>query len=140
MVSAVFTLLFFIYHLIEGHSVVQIRLIIKPVMLQKDGVANVGLDQFLAYVERFDIVPQSGSASTPNPSTGMYVLRRALRSDGSRQGHIVPIKFFRAPIMLVPRHGLRADGRYSKENSMECASEFWLNHYFNKELFYSLQL
>ena len=108
-------------------------------MTHNTGAHNAGLDQFLAYVEWFDIVPQSGSANTPNQFTGMYVLRRALRSDGSRQGHIVPVKFFRTAIMLVPRHGQRADARLSRENSMECAAEFWLNHYFNKELFYSLQ-
>ena len=117
----------------------QLRLIIKPVITQRNDAHNIGLDRFLAYVERFDIVPQSGSVNTANHFTGMYVLRRALRSDGSRQGHIVPIKFFRTAIMLVPRHGPRADGRFSRENSMECASEFWLNHYFNKELFFSLQ-
>ena len=118
----------------------QLRLIFKPVMAQNNNAHNLGLDQFLAYVERFDVVPQSGSANVPNQFTGMYVLRRALRSDGLRQGHIVPVKFFRAAIMLAPHHGQRADTRFSRENSMECASEFWLNHYFNKELFYSLQL
>ena len=54
----------------------QLRLIIKPVLAQKNDARNVELDQFLAYmyVERFDIVPQSGSVNTPNQFTGMYVL------------------------------------------------------------------
>ena len=52
----------------------QLRLIIKPVLAQKNDARNVELDQFLAYVERFDIVPQSGSVNTPNQFTGKYVL------------------------------------------------------------------
>ena len=118
----------------------QIQMIMRPLLTQtiwKD-VRYAGFDQFFAYVERFDIVLQNGSIKDPNPLTGMYVLRCALRSDRLRQGHVVPIKYFCTTRRLIPRYGAKADTRYNKENLLEFAPEFWLNHYFNKELFYSL--
>ena len=112
-------------------------MIMRPLLTQtfRKDARYVGLDQFFAYVERFDIVPQNGSIKDPNPLTGMYVLRCALRSDGSRQGHVVPIKYFRTALMLIPRYGTKADPRYSQENSLEFASEFWLNLTSTKSCF-----
>jgi hypothetical protein len=104
-----------------------------------------GLDTFLAYVQRFDIIPQRSATSTarrpqPDPVTGMYLVKRGLRSDGSVIGDVVPLSQCRVPIEVVPRFLAKADPRLTKDNSMELSSEFWIDKYFHKELFYGLHL
>jgi hypothetical protein len=92
---------------------------------------------FVAYVDRFDIVPQAcGSGLEPAPS--LYVLKRARRADGSPLGDIVPLTHLRSLVSLVPRFGHQADSRLTKTNSLAFSTEFWLNKYFTKELYYAL--
>ena len=69
----------------------------------------------------------------------MYLLKHARRSDGSLLGDVIPLENVRTLINLVPRFG-KAERRLTKENLLECSEEFWLNHYFEKELFYALNL
>lgn len=81
----------------------------------------------------------SGSrAYVPEPSTNMYVLKRSLRADGIRMGDIIPLSHIRAAVDLVPRFMETADPRLTKESSLEYASEFLLNHFFDRQLYYSL--
>jgi hypothetical protein len=99
---------------------------------------------FLAYVHRFDIVPQNnprfgGKGAFPEPSTGMYLLKRARRSDKSIMGDVIPLDRLRAPVELTPRFGKEADRRLSKETSLDLCDEFWLSNWFNKELFFALR-
>lgn len=103
---------------------------------------------FLAYVQRFDIVPQatsSGSTSgparpgyVPERSTNMYVLKRSSRADGTRMGDIIPLSHIRTAVDLVPRFMEAADPHLTKENSLEYSREFLLNHFFDKQIYYSL--
>ena len=100
---------------------------------------------FLAYIQRFDIIPQpnpqcpSQKGSYVEPSTGMYCLKRAQRSDGSLFGDVIVLEHIKTLVDLVPRFGEAADKHLSKETVLEHASEFRLNKYFQKELFYALQ-
>jgi hypothetical protein len=100
---------------------------------------------FLAYIQCFDIVPQpnpqcpSQKGLYVEPSTGMYCLKRAQRSDGSLFGDVILLEHIRALVDLVPHFGEAAKRRISKETVLEHASEFCLNKYFQKELFYVLQ-
>ena len=102
-------------------------------------------DMFLAYVQHFDIVPQPNpqrpnqKGSYVEPSTGMYCLKRARRSDGSFFGDVIVLNHIRALVDLVPRFGEAAEKFLSKETVLEHVSEFRLNKYFQKELFYALQ-
>ncbi|KAG0707629.1 hypothetical protein DFH29DRAFT_979895 [Suillus ampliporus] len=96
------------------------------------------LDRFLAYVYRFNIVLQGGSDR--EPSTQLHVLKRAKHSNGTRVGDIVPVSQLRAPVNLVPRFGASADNRLTPYNSMEHASEFWLNKYWDKNTFFPLSM
>lgn len=129
-----------------GHHVVQLRLIFR-VIPSRRSPPDLCTDKFLAYVQRFDIVPQ------PNPqrpsqkgpyvesSTGMYCLKRARRSDGSFLGDVIVLEHIRALVDLIPRFaaGESAEKRLSKETVLEHVSEFRLNKYFHKELFYALR-
>jgi hypothetical protein len=69
----------------------------------------------------------------------MYLLKRARRSAGEIMGDVVPLSQLRTLINLVPRFGPVADSRLTMETSLEWSSEYWLNKYFDKELFYALK-
>jgi len=104
-------------------------------------------DKFLVYAQRFDVVPQidpsqSGSNSRkgifPEPSTGMYVLKRAKRTNGTVIGDVIPLDQLRALVDIVPCFGKQANRFLTKENSVSYCSEFRLNKYFDKEIFWAL--
>jgi hypothetical protein len=105
----------------------------------------LGTESYLAYVQRFDVVPQiNPSFSTrpgpyPDPATSMYLLKRSTRADGSHLGGIVSLDQVRAPLDVIPNFGAKANSRLTMETSMEYSQEFWLNKYFDKEIFFSFQ-
>ena len=106
-----------------------------PLLLQQN--------PFIAYVRRFDVIPQFNQATQttgqfPESATSLYVLRRAFRADNSPLGDIIPLRQLQGLVSLVPRFGAKADLRLDKTHSLACSNEFWLNKYFNKELFYAL--
>lgn len=102
-------------------------------------------DVILAYAQRFDIVPQPCPQSPKQkglyaePLTKMYRMKRAYRGDGSIMGGIIRLGQIRALVNLVPLLGEVADKRLTKETLLEYGSEFRLNPYLDKELFYSLR-
>ncbi|KAH9159458.1 hypothetical protein EDB89DRAFT_2117806 [Lactarius sanguifluus] len=131
------------YSGLEGHRVAQIRLIFWAVPSQAFPPSS-NADLFLSYVQRFDIVPQPHPVALassnqkgpyPHPITGMYLLKRARRIDGAIMGDVVPLAQLRTLVDLVPRFGTEADKRLTKETALEYSLEFWLNRYFDKELF-----
>ena len=71
-----------------------------------------------------------------DPVTGMYVVKRSSRSNGDRIGDIVPLSQTRIAAPLVPRYGLQADPKLTSRNSLEFSTEFYLNSFFDKELYY----
>jgi hypothetical protein len=125
----------------------QLRLIFRAMPSRRDPNA-FGTDLFLTYAQRFDIIPQpnptSHASSTerglyPDPSTGMYVVKRSQRSDGTNLGDIVPLGRVKTLLDLIPRFGAAANKQLTKETSLEFSREFWLNKYLDKELFYALK-
>ena len=139
-VSAVFSKVETHIHNLIGFSVGQIRLIIHPL----DWYMPLKPPLYLTYVQRFDIIPQATPgypgprAAIPDPVTGMYILKRAIRSNGSRMGDIIPLSRYRMPVELTPRFGAKADHRLTKENSLESSTEFILNKYFHKDTYHYL--
>ena len=97
---------------------------------------------FLTYAERFDIIlhPTFYGSTTrgtcPDPVTGQYVVKRSTRANGTRLGDVVPLSQARIPAPLVPRYGVRADPKLTSRNSLEYSTEFYLNRFFDKELYY----
>jgi len=97
---------------------------------------------YLVYADRFEIIPQPtsyGSTSRgvcPDPITGQYLVRRSTRTNGSRLGDVVPLLQARIPAPLVPRYGTQADPKLTSRNSLEYSTEFYLNSFFDKELYY----
>lgn len=125
----------------------QLRLIFRAIPSRRAPNA-LGTDLFLTYAQRFDIISQLNptvhASSTqrgfyPDPSTGMFVLKRSQRSDGTIMGDVVPLGQVRTLLDLVPRFGADANKQLTKETSLEFSREFWLNKYLDKELFYALK-
>jgi hypothetical protein len=54
-------------------------------------------------------------------------------------GDIVPLAQLRTLVDLVPHFGKQVNRQLAKEAVLEYTSEFWLNKYFEKELFYALK-
>lgn len=65
-------------------------------------------------------------------------MRRAKRTDGTAMGDVLPLEQIRALVALVPRFGDKADRRLTSANSLSYSAEFWLDKYFEKELFFAL--
>ena len=74
----------------------------------------------------------------PDSNMGLYLLKRAVRSTGEVLGEIVPLDQLRSLVDVTPRFGEEAGPGLTNANSIVFAKEFWLNKYFNKELFYIL--
>jgi hypothetical protein len=126
-----------------GHIIGQLQVIMR-IIPSRQTPSVLAENPFVAYVQRFDIVPQFNpvtetTTQCPESGTSLYVLRRARRTDGSLLGDIIPLYQLRCLVSLIPRFGEKADPRLSKTSSLFYSNEFWLNKYFNKELFYSLQ-
>ena len=62
----------------------------------------------------------------------MYCLKWAHHIDGSFLGNVIAL------VDLIPCFGEAAEKHLSKETVLEHVSEFCLNKYFEKELFYAL--
>ena len=139
-------ILAYIFYL--GHCVVQLCAIFRVVPAHSEGWSNpLKVDRFLAYVQRFDVIPQinpkvSGSPTLrgqyPDPSAGMYVVKRAFRSNQDPMGDIIPLQQIRSLVELTPRFGAKADQRFHSTNNLQCGGEYWLDKYFTKDLFYAL--
>ena len=100
--------------------------------------------RFLTYIRRYDIVPQPNPTNSfqrgpyPERSTSLYLLKKAKRTNGDIKGDIVPLDQICALVDVLPRFQKVAAKQLTKANSMEYSEEFWLNKYFDKELFLAL--
>ena len=138
-------LLVFDYHdlnAFKGHLVAELKLIFRIVVPSVRSPSDKH-DHFLTYVQRFDIVPQSNSGSVPRaprpePSSSLYILKRAKRAGGSIIGDVVPLCQLRALVNLIPRFHEAAHRGLTDRNSSSYCTEFFLNKYFDKEAFWAL--
>ena len=65
-------------------------------------------------------------------------MKCASRSNGTRMGGVVPLSQIQTPTPLIPKYGLKADLKLTSHNSLEFSTEFFLNCFFDKELYYFL--
>lgn len=68
----------------------------------------------------------------------MRILRRAKRANAEYLGDVIPLEQLRSFASLIPRFGKNANKRLSSTNSRALAEEFWLNKYWDKEIFFTL--
>lgn len=76
----------------------------------------------------------------PDPVTSLYIVKRSHRSDGALMGDVVPLHQIRAAVDLIPCHGDKANPQLAKETSLHYHQQFYLDKYFEKELFYALDV
>lgn len=74
----------------------------------------------------------------PEPDSSLFLLRRAMRANNTPIGDIMPLQQMRALADLVPNFGTGANRRLTHTNSFHYCSEYWLNKYFDKELYLAL--
>ncbi|KAG1768243.1 hypothetical protein EV702DRAFT_979542, partial [Suillus placidus] len=113
-----------------GHSIAQNRLIMQPVGKRCTRLAWT--NQFVAYVQCFDIPNER------DPTTQLHILKRAKRSNGIQMGDIIPVSQLRVSVNLIPHFGAAADKHLTPYDSMEHATEFWLNLFWDKNTFFTL--
>ena len=99
---------------------------------------------YLLYTWWLNIVPQfiispPTCATVPDLVTRLYVMKHAFHVDRSCISNIVLLSHCCMPIQLVPRFGTKADVRLTSRNSMEWCREFFVNAYFDKDIFQYLQ-
>jgi hypothetical protein len=70
----------------------------------------------------------------------MFMMKHAQRGDHTIIGDVIPLAQLQALVELTPVFGEAADCRLSKESSLEYSMHFWLDKYFDKELFYVFTL
>lgn len=105
-----------------------------------------GTDQFLCYARRFEVVPQLNPRLSnergpyPDPITAFYIVKRSRRADGTAMGDVVPLHQVRALVELTPCLGQKANPQLTKETSMHHSQQFYLDKFFDKELFYALDV
>ncbi|KAF9455364.1 hypothetical protein BDZ94DRAFT_1316309 [Collybia nuda] len=79
---------------LDGHCAVQLKLIFRIVSASRTKTL-AGAEHFLAYAQQFNIVSQTNrgmpasAGPHPDPVTGMFVLKRAWRSDKTMIGNII---------------------------------------------------
>ncbi|KAF5390496.1 hypothetical protein D9757_005246 [Collybiopsis confluens] len=137
---------------LEGHCVAIVKMIFS-LSYPANHANRPGADRFLAYCERFDTVNQPPPPQQyahlpcyqawklyyPDYFSGCYVLRKALRSSGAPFGDVIPISQFRAQVAVAPRLRNTADIHLTPYNVMTYASEYLLNKFWDKELWYAFE-
>ncbi|KAG1843085.1 hypothetical protein C8R48DRAFT_619062 [Suillus tomentosus] len=112
-----------------GHQVCELQLIMRPVPRRRSRIT--WHDQYLCYVHSFKM-------GAIDPVTEMHVLKRAKHANGAPVGDIVPLGQLRAFIHIIPQLGPVADARLTKANSTHYHSSFFLNKYFDKQIYDAL--
>ncbi|KAG1879138.1 hypothetical protein F4604DRAFT_1880090 [Suillus subluteus] len=114
---------------LRGHTICEVQLIICP--MARRGSRITWRDQYLCYVHSMKV-------GAVHPVAGMHVLKHAKHVDGTPVGNIVPLKQMCAFISMIPELGAAADAWLTKETSTHYSLSFFLNKYFNKQLYYAL--
>ncbi|KAI6008820.1 hypothetical protein F5J12DRAFT_905190 [Pisolithus orientalis] len=116
------TLLFCVTHKsILGHVVGQLHLLMHP--FGKRGVRWLWTDHFLVYIQH---------------ATHLHILRHAKRANGQCLGDDILLSQVWVFAHLIPCFGQTADNRLMAYNSFEHSTEFYLNKYFNKNMYFAL--
>lgn len=76
----------------------------------------------------------------PDPVSSLYIVKRSRRNDETPMGGIVPLHQIRAAVELVPCHGVKANQQLTKETILHHHQQFYLDKYFEKELFHALDV
>ena len=88
-------------------------------------------DKYVVYMQHFDICNKDSTSQ-------LQILRHAKRMNGQHKGDVVPLGQLRAFAHLIPCYGASADPHLMSFNSFKHSSKFYLNKYFNKDIYLCL--
>lgn len=54
------------------------------------------------------------------------------------KSYILPLNYICSYVHIVPKFSKKADSQLTFANSLHFADMFYLNHYFNKDFFYTI--
>ncbi|KLO07926.1 hypothetical protein SCHPADRAFT_944890 [Schizopora paradoxa] len=127
----------------NSHYVAQIRLIFSPfVRRPRRGAGVTNTRHLLAYVQ--PLKPARGTLSlqddgrfdhVPDDNIEMFRLVRDLNPDGSRVGKVVRLLEIWRPIDVIPVFGEECPEEWNRDNSVELATEFYVNSFADKETY-----
>lgn len=129
-----------------------VKLIFAPAHGRQTPSYHSRTNEFLAYCERFDVISQppppvkyahlpcyqAWSPHYPDYASGCYILEKARRANGTPLGDIIPISQFRAQVDVAPYLRGKVNSRLSPTNVMTYESQFLLNKFWEKELWYAI--
>ncbi|KAG0705579.1 hypothetical protein DFH29DRAFT_980830 [Suillus ampliporus] len=114
---------------LKGHAVCELQLIVRPI--PRRGSHITWRDKYLCYVHSFKI-------GAVDPVTQMHTLTRAKHANGTLVGDVVPLTQLQAFVNIIPRLGTAVDPRLTKATSAHYHSSFYLNKYFDKQIYDTL--
>ncbi|KLO05546.1 hypothetical protein SCHPADRAFT_839244, partial [Schizopora paradoxa] len=122
----------------RSHYVAQLRCIFRPFIRNLPKFHR----EILAYVEPLKPAPGTMSLQTdghydhvPDDNIEMFRLVRDLNPDSSRRGKIIRLTDIWRPIDVIPRFGDECPEEWTRDTSVESATEFYVNSFADKETF-----
>ncbi|KLO04383.1 hypothetical protein SCHPADRAFT_836422 [Schizopora paradoxa] len=125
-------------HPYRGIQSPQLRMIFRPFIRR-------GAKVYLAYVQ--PLKPANGTIScqddghldhVPDDNIEMFRFVRDLRPDGSRRGRVVQLLDIWRPIDVIPKFEEQCPEEWTRDNSVELATEFYANSFADKETYQSV--
>lgn len=120
---------------------IQIRLILQPVMVEKSSAPILLYGDFFRFSPDNTNVSDNGDdVFVPADGIDMFVLLRHRRGDGRRMGDVVQLDTVIQVVDLVPRFGTVADRSMNCNTSLDSdtGEAFYLNHFSTKENFHAI--
>ncbi|KAH8999792.1 hypothetical protein EDB86DRAFT_3063873 [Lactarius hatsudake] len=124
-------------------QVIQVRMVFQPISREQP---SESIHLLLCYVQKFSFAGRRAEDGTRSKeqNVGMYLVRRQFRAptvgSGERMcmGDITPIIDIAHAVDIVPVYGARMDPRITAENSLDIPTDFYLNDFSDKEIYYTL--
>ncbi|KAH9011172.1 hypothetical protein EDB83DRAFT_2234129 [Lactarius deliciosus] len=124
-------------------QVVQVRMVFQPISREQP---SESIHPLLCYVQKFSFARRRAEDGTRSKeqNVGMYLVRRQFRAptvgsgERMRMGDITPIIDIARAVDIVPVYGARMDPRITAENSLDIPTDFYLNDFSDKEIYYTL--
>ncbi|KAH9166213.1 hypothetical protein EDB89DRAFT_2115908 [Lactarius sanguifluus] len=126
-----------------GDESFQVRMVFQPISCEQP---SESIHPLLCYVQKFSFAGRRAEDGTRSKeqNVGMYLVRRQFRAptvgsgERMRMGDITPIIDIARAVDIVPVYGARMDPRITAENSLDIPTDFYLNDFSDKEIYYTL--
>ncbi|KAH9066073.1 hypothetical protein EDB83DRAFT_2506343 [Lactarius deliciosus] len=126
-----------------GDESFQVRMVFQPISREQP---SESIHPLLCYVQKFSFAGRRAEDGTRSKeqNVGMYLVRRQFQAptvgsgERMRMEDITPIIDIAHAVDIVPVYGARMDPRITAENSLDIPTDFYLNDFSDKEIYYTL--